>query len=206
MKTHYLLIVLGACIAACGCMPLTHMGSAPAVKPGHVSLGVGGNFVRGSESGLSLNAGLRIGILPRVDIGIIEDSLSSNADVKVHILTDQMAGIDLAASLGRGMSVLAVYNYYNVIISKDIGKHTPYFVYRNVYISEDKTADSDEDQWAERLFVAVIQAVVKDLDQLFVGDEYHLSNHTSFLVEAMFIPVENETDLFAVNAGFKFSF
>ena len=190
----------------CGCMPITHMSTAPTVKPGHFDLQAGVNHLSGEESAFSVHFGGRFGIAPRLDVGVLEDALSSNADVKVHIITDQMAKFDLSASVGAGVSVLAVYNYYNVIISKNIAKHTPYFAYRNVYINNDKSDEGDDDKKIESLFINIIQLATKDLHQFFIGHQYQMSDHSAFIIEGMFLPVKEETDLFCINAGFKFSF
>lgn len=186
-------------------MPITHMGTAPTVPPGHVDLEAGINVLAGKGSGAGVHFGGRIGIAPRLDFGLSEDSLSSNGDFKIHFITDEMANFDLSASIGAGISVLALYNYYNVIISKTLESHTPYFAYRNVYIRED-TYEEDQDSETETLFIEIIQIAVKDLHQFFVGDRIRISERTSFLIEGMFLPVKKDSDLFCINAGFAFSF
>jgi len=187
-------------------MPMTHMSPAPVEPPGHLKAEAGVNILTGRESGAGVHFGGRFGIAPRVDVGISEDALSSNGDIKVHIITDKMARFDLSASVGAGVSVLAVYRYYNVIISKSLTKHTPYFAYRNIYINNDKSDESDSDDKVESMFVDIIQCMTKDLDQFFIGDEYRINEHTSFIIEGMFLPVKEGSDLFCVNAGFVFSF
>lgn len=190
---------------ATGCLPLTHMNAAPTVKPGHVELGAGLNTLTGDGSGTAPNLGFRVGIVPRMDLGMVLDSLSRNVDIKIHLITDEMAGFDLAASLGVGASVLAVYKYWNVVVSKDTGSFTPYFAFRNVYTDYENDAGDDPEPF-EDIFISLITAGVNDLNQFFIGTEYAISNRTFFVVEAMYLYALDAEKLFAVNAGLKFRF
>jgi hypothetical protein len=172
-----------------------------------VDITAGLNILAGDGSGVAPAAGARVGVLPRVDIGIIEDALSTNADIKLHALTQEMVSFDAAVSVGGGVSVLAAYRYFNVIFSIPAGAWTPYTAYRKTSVSEDRTESDDQDaEGIESAVYTLITGAVDDLEQVFVGTEYRLSGRTSYIIEAMFLTAEGTEDLFSVNTGLSFRF
>ena len=193
-------------ILSAGCIPLTHMSTAPVQKPGHIAVTTGVNTLCGENSGTAFNVGCRLGVAPRVDIGFIEDTLSTNIDCKVQLLTDETAHVDLSASAGVGKSVLAIYKYWNVIISKKTHKWTPFFAFRHTYINNNKTDTYDEDDQVGEIIYTLLTATTSNLNQFFLGTEYAISERTYFVMEAMFLPAEESPNLFAINTGFTFKF
>jgi len=192
--------VLAAVFAAGGCFPTTCLKSAEVNPPGRFSFTAG---AMGSEDGAAAVVEGRAGLLPRVDVGVRFDSISSSADIRLQPLSAESgAPLDCAIELGVGVSGWTAFRYAGIFFSRDFDGLIPIVGYRYVDGSMDEDdADDENNDFAHKLIVELMKAPYP-VDEIFAGLEIELTDEISVVGEVLYIPSFKE-DYWQLNAGMK---
>lgn len=214
MQRHRLIApaVAAALITCAGCFTMTNTKSGKVTSPG-ITVGLGGTFLK---SDVAPVLEMRVGVIPRLDMGYRIEAMSHCIDARLQLLADESNSIDLAVEGGIGLSLLRVSKYAGVAVSKDFGAWNPYCLVRHVDvhgIDKDDVEESLEDNGA---MVAIIEALLLYVPpemeafwQIYIGVEIELNGSVALVPEVMIAPdLKNKHGhpLTVFNVGLLFRF
>ena len=200
MGTRYLsAVLLAAALLAPGCFSTTYLKSAEVVPPAGFSITLGG---MAGDDGAAVMGEIRAGLIPRLDIGLRNDTLTTAVDVRLQALVvEEGAPFDCSVELGVGMSGFTVSRYAGICVSRDLGGITPILGYRYVdgTVDEDDIDDEGSEFAEEIIRLLLVEAF--PAHQVFAGFELELGRRVSLVPEVMYIP--NFDDYVQVNLGLR---
>jgi len=194
-----------AALLAPGCFTTTYVKTAQVNPPMGASVTLAGMV---NEGGSLLCGEGRIGVVRGLDIGVRQDGLATELDLRLQILDDDHgAPVDLALEYGAGVSGWTAFRYGGVYISRDFGTVAPVIGFR--YLdgprpdSDDVDDALDEDNnFAEEVIDFLLREMYP-VRMAFVGVEIDLADRTALIAEVVYIPDFDDYVQFNIGMTFK---
>ncbi len=158
-----------------GCFPASNLKTGKVTPPGRLAFGLGATKI-GDETPISM-FDIRLGLLPRWDVGMRYDFLSYVGETRIQILVEEANVVDAAIEVGVGASASFMPRplyYGGLTVSKTFDRVTPYLHFRYIDItmlsSEFGTEEDDKDVVPYLLFY--LPEALDDVTQISFGVEF----------------------------------